>query len=332
MKYILSLTFAFCLNFYANSQQTYKVEFPDGEQEITIDYDDPSRLPKWNLGFSFFSVMAAAQDEPSICFRLQPEYRINEKLMIDANFCTPFSKSLEVNQAYFKSEQTKTVNFTTLAHYQLLYKPFVKTKKTPVNYKQSGSSTTVYTVKMERNFARSLEAIGGFNFLKVPDRSYLETSPGTKLQDSFYYSNSQKFLSLCAGISYVKSESIKITSEDGSRAYWRYNRVYAYLTSALTGNVEARMAIKSSSFSGNGLERTVSASDGFVKPDISRIGYRIGAERHLGTKNSGFSMVIGIEVGSTPYVKINLPAPSGPNKGFFLFHMGFGFGQNVGKD
>jgi hypothetical protein len=329
MKYILFLTFAFCLNFYANSQQTYKVEFPDGEQEITIDYDDPSRLPKWNLGFSFFSVMAASQNEPNICFRLQPEYRINEKLMIDANFCTPFSKSIEIDQAYFKNEQTKTVNFTTLAHYQLLYKPFVKTKKTPVNYKQSGSSTTVYTVKMERNFARSIEAIGGFNFLKVPGNSRIASV--TNLQDSFYYSNSQKFLSLCAGISYVKSESIKITSEDGSRAYWRYNRVYAYLTTALTGNVEARMAIKSSSFSG-GVERTVSASDGFVKPDISRIGYRIGAERHLGTKNSGFSMVIGIEVGSTPYAKFDLLPGAKPSKGFFLFHMGFGFGQNVGKD
>jgi hypothetical protein len=103
MKHLL----IFCL-FVLNplityTQETLSIDFSNGEtKEITIDYDDPTNLPKMGVDIKFFGLMFFHSE--ALSFKLSPYYRINEKWMINQILQCPMQNLLmlilttEINQ------------------------------------------------------------------------------------------------------------------------------------------------------------------------------------------------------------------------------------------
>ncbi len=327
MKHLFTVLFCIVVNFSLNAQIKYKFNFEDGsEKTITMDYDDPTRMPLWNVNTSFCLFLVGNRGMAS--YRIQPEYRINDKMMIDASFCAPFKKSADESMSSNPEEQKLTMNLSGLFHYSLITSISGKKKKTAVDYGRSkgpGGGEAVYSAEIPRNIARTLVAMGGLNFFQQ-NLGSIGLKETQVVANKNYYTPNESFFSLCAGGSYYINQSYQLTTSGGStRAYWRYFRAYGYLTYAIVSDMQTRMS--TGSFS-NGDLLSSDVETGFEKPELTRTGYRYGFEWHLAMMNSSKSLVIGFEIAQLPYFTFYNIQPKIHNN-YAMIHIGMGIGQKV---
>lgn len=311
------------------AQKEIVLEFENGEKKIfTMDYDDPEVLSKWNVNARFFGLLAFSSE--GLSFRLNPVYRVNYNWVLEASYAMPYAKSLDGNAtegAVPKRGAKVSRDWSIMSHYIVFSNSKIKLKKLAVDFKQEGNVQTVYSAMMPRMKKRNLSLDGGLgNYRYFSGGGLVSLKNPDPNSDTSYSMGNISYLSLNAGASLFKSESYKMTTDGVSRTYWRYSRLYAYMSIGVRPNYEVNRVIQRTS-GGFLIDPAVQhVSDGYVKPETIPLGYRIGYEKNWGIKNSGSSLSFGIEFGDMPRFKIDQTA-----KAIFMFHVGFGFGPKPAK-
>ena len=111
--------------------QTYDFSFDDGaKKSITLEYDDPSYLPKWGIDVLMPSIMKFSN--LTLGASLSPHFRVNKNLMIKGRFGMPFTEDLDGNLEKPKDRFTRknlARDMNLMAHYKLISSNSTKKRK-----------------------------------------------------------------------------------------------------------------------------------------------------------------------------------------------------------
>jgi len=320
MKKLLFFVLNFPLIVFA--QQTYEIKFDDGStKQVRFDYDDPDNLPRFNFTFNAlgFSVIGNGM----LSYKLIPEFRINSKMMVTASWSSAYSRGLDDNIVYnspYIGLYKKTSAFNLLFHYTFFTIDKPKEKKVSVDY----GGNTVYIARLPRIIAKSFQLEAGINRMMTPANLALRTDSST----AFNTFTAMNFSSVngVAGVSYYKHESYQVTSNGISRSYFRYTRIYAHVLVAIKTGYDTYSVTYGSAVT------TAPAGSGFVAPEVNKVGWNIGLEKHMGIKNTSLSMCIGVEYGKIPHLTesggTESENGSSPSE-MFQIHFGLGFGTKL---
>jgi hypothetical protein len=324
MKKLL-LVFAFS-PLLMNAQVTYDIQFDDGSQKrVTMDYDDPENLPKFNCTFNFagFSVVGTG----ILSYQLRPEFRFNDRMMVSGCFTTGYTRGLDDNIRYnspyidlYKKTSLLNLNFhfTAFTHLQQ------KEKKTAVDY----GGNSVYVARIPRNIARSLQVDAGFSRIVTP--SDLELQGDSVNANVIYHALNFQSMGGRIGLAYYKRESYQVTADGVSRSYFRYTRFYANALFAFSTGYTTY----GTDYSSSSTPVTTEATAGFVAPEVNKMGWAVGIEKHLGIKNSTASMMIAVEFGKIPH--LSTAAADGSKitaaPDVIQIHFGIGLGTRLPKN
>ena len=301
------------------AQKALEIQFTNGERRTVIfEYDDPDVLTKWNidirpLGFSIFS-REHAEGTPSM--RLGGIYRITSKLSVQGLYLLPYSKDLDDN---IWTEAKSSKDWSLFCNYEIASKSKTKLKKQSVDFGGSRNTEVVYKAKLPRVSKRSLAVTGGFSGYRYYNGGDLIASD-VNSKDVYNLEN-VKQTCFNIGLSMNKTESYLMNTNEKKRSYWRYNRVFALLSLGLTSNYDVTKTAANS-------EKTSlkKGDSGFEAPGKKSIGYRIGAEKYIGIKNSGWALIVGLELDGLPGIDNSVAAKSN-----FMIHIGVLIGPKPDK-
>ncbi|MFK7970962.1 MAG: hypothetical protein AB8F95_11370 [Bacteroidia bacterium] len=313
--------------------QTHQFKFPNGvTKKFSFDYDDPLLLPKWQVEYHFFGFSVDnITNEASGNFQLKPILRLSDRLWLEGQLTAPYGRGADGSIDYRnKQDETKrlSIDFAPLAHFKLWNSVKPRKKKIAIDYEYSGNTTDMYVVKIPRNIEHAIELDAGFYF----NRSNIHRMPAQALQlstesDTSFLLSRFNSTSIVAGFSYRKSQSFQMKTDGVTRRYWSYMRFFGNLSYALTGNTYVNQLFipPGGSYSD---QMVTPVQDGFVKPDLSRLGWRIGVDMVSGFKNSSLGFVLGFEVGKIPYFTTVVEERTyQTNENLFMVHFGFTFGK-----
>lgn len=310
-----------------SAQKTYEINFDDGSTKVvTMNYDDPDNLPKFNLTYDLFGFSVIGQG--MLSYQLKPEFRINNKMMVSGKWSTAYSRSLDENIRYNSSYQSifkKTSTLGLLFHYSLFTLDKPVTKKVAVDY----GGNTVYLARLPRTIAKTLQVEVGIQRTMTPAELELLSDSSTAFS-TFRAMNFSSFSGV-AGISFYKHESYQVTSNGVSRSFFRYTRIYAHAVFAMkTAYTTYSIDYGSSSSSPT---TAAEATSGFISPSLSKMGWNLGIEKHMGIKNSSASICIGFELGKLPHLisKDQQGETTTSPASYFQIHFGFGLGTKIKK-
>jgi hypothetical protein len=291
------------------AQKDIELTFDNGETKtFRFDYDDPEVLPKWGLDLRFFGLTDLGVGVPGP--KIIPYFRASYKLTFQGHLTIPYSKGMDEN-ALGREEAMSTSDWSLMSHYIILSKDQTKEKNVAVDFGHSGGADVIYKAKLPRSVKRNLAVDGGLGGYRYYKDIELEREPPKNFgnMDSNYYIGMVSNTAMQLGLSYFKSESYKMTTDDKTRTYWNTQRIYARMTLGLINKYSITKA---------GVE-VDKVADGFQQPVKSVLGYRIGMDRNFGIKNSGCSMIWGLEFGSLPGIK-----GEGLKNTIFMLHFGIG--------
>lgn len=78
------------------AQEKYKIKFENGQsKDVVIEYDDPSRLPKFQVEFNPMSF--AVLKDASLTFHLKPSYRITDWIRVEGRLVMPYGRKVDGN-------------------------------------------------------------------------------------------------------------------------------------------------------------------------------------------------------------------------------------------
>jgi hypothetical protein len=329
MKYILLCLLIFNVLTFLNAQKTYDFTFKDGlKKTITMEYDDPSYLPKWGIDIAPISIFRFTDESFGFC--LSPHFRFNKKIMIKGRFATPYAVMFDRNfinsSQHTRKDLAKDMNI--MGHFTLASTNVMKKRTVEIERVGMPKFQTVYKGKIERNIERNFclsGGVGAFNYNTDMELAEYETSNSSI--DTVYTVKDFSVKSLNIGFSLYNVESFRFKSTE-STTYWGTTRIYGLLTFGLSHNFVVNRDIDDPM----GTITTSDIKTRFDNPKYSNnIGYRIGFEKNFGSINTGNSMILGFEFGSLP----RLTHPSQPStitsRRFFMFNVGVGFGPKPKK-
>ena len=307
MKTFLLVISLFTFTNLLNAQKTYHFEFENGEKRtVTINYDDPQKMSKWEASINLFGFSVIR--EGALIFQLKLLHRVNPKLIIESNLISPYGKKMDGNlheSLKNNSLYQQTLLFNTMGHYIISESHKSKLLKTAVDWGYPDDKTTIiYSANIPRVISKAISADGGFSYYQIPINLELSNS---------YYIPMAKYLSLNLGISYMKSQSYKMTSNGISRSYRRSSRAYLYLTNAF---LKKNNVYKDSEITSN--------SD-YEKPKFISIGWRIGYEIMLGIKNTDKGISLGVEMGGLPHMTTKYVSSGAAVSASSILLLKFGF-------
>ncbi len=314
------------LPFLAKAQsQTYDITFNNGEtKKIVLEYDDPDRLPRYNLGVSIFG-FSVVPPEGMLTFKLKPAYRINKKMMVTGLLTSVYTRKMDPVIGDHLTEsgvdrKKPTMGTSLLFHYSVFSMRKSVEKMQAVDY----GMNTIYKAKIPRVVANTLLAEGGIYNMRTPNGVKLVSTDPT-LRDTVFSSINTSSTSVGVGLCFSRHQSFKIVSDGIARSTFRYSRLYFHLTYALAQKYDVLAIDYGTSSDPVGFE----PSTGYEAPEFSKLGWRLGWEKQLGFKNSSCSGTIGFEYAVIPsmssaIVDGNYKASS--PKEFFSIHFGIGIG------
>ncbi len=325
-KILLCLLILLISNLFLGAQTTYSSTFSDGTQkEVTFEYDDPNQISRLRIGLGFFGM--DVPKEPAITFVLHPEYRLNERLLLEGIFRFPYGRSSDSNvpDGQSNSDRFKTYsNLRIIGHYDLINRIKKKEKRVAIDWGYNGTLSTVYVIEIPRNFLQSVSFDFGIHRNTVSSNLPIGLKDQTNMSRDFgYHLTSHRSVSVQTGFSHYKAESYKMITNGVGRSYFRMRRVYANIIYAFVN--------KGDYYQGDTKIKDESILD---LPEKKSLGWVLGYAKHLGIRNSGLSAWFGIEIGGLPFMaregyknNIQLATPSS----IFSMHFGLAYGKRPRK-
>lgn len=200
MKRLLLLYFL--VSNYALLAQNDTLVFDDGTKlAFEYVYDDPYRLPKWQIncraGLSFFSA-------PTPTLQLKPKFIISKKLFTDFQITLPYTKYLDASANSIKLAKM-TLELYPQMHYELKSKIEAKITKKTLKFVSGTDHNTAYRTSIQRNIRQSLLFDSGLNFLRTNAiNGFISNLYGDGIN---YYLLSYSRTSVTLGFSYFRAES-----------------------------------------------------------------------------------------------------------------------------
>ena len=272
-------------------------------------YDDPENMPKFEFNIYPLTVMVL-KEEPHFCLRLQPRYKISEKLYTDLDLKIPYTERLDglTKKAKTTESKKKTIDLNLLAHYRLFYQVKEKEKALTIKRKSNGVNITAYRIfPWNRKFGRSFYLDGGLNYLQYNE---FVNNPSNNVNTVL---NGSNFVNLTIGGTFNFTESYSFISSGKTQFNWNRISLYARLQYGISNKKDIYKITTDNN--GDNIYTSTQQYDDLYSISNS-IGYRAGINFTMGRYSKFLPFSIGFETGKVlSFDSINQ---------YFSFHLGFG--------
>ncbi|MEQ9188551.1 MAG: hypothetical protein RLP15_12515 [Cryomorphaceae bacterium] len=311
----------------ADAPISYEIQFKNKTKTFTLIYDDPLHQPKFQVQARFFNPSVDVRnDEVVMGFTLTPIYHLNPKLWISADIFSPYTGDLDGTLSH-NPEDVKLyrtlLDVHPVFHLTLLTDRRETVKKVSVDYEYSEDVTYVYNAELPRVSSRTLDFDFGLNYHRQSNLLRFGAQDSTQFPGSTqthpYQGGTMNALSAVAGVSVEFLESVKYRTDGNEYAYWNQAKVFAQLTYALASFYPVYLIEDE-----NRDDVYERVKTDYEQPEFIRVGYRIGAQKTLGFKNTGAGMFGGATIVGYPFMRFE-----GREAGnlFFEFYFGFTLGK-----
>ncbi|MCT4583042.1 MAG: hypothetical protein N4A35_16650 [Flavobacteriales bacterium] len=297
MKHYFLPLFFLVIGSTLTGQETILAKFTNGEEKEIQYFDDPYRLPKFEVGFSPFTITSM----PRVVFgyKIEPRFRVNEILSFDGHFISDYTDDMnEMSGRYDFS--TKTYDFSLMGHYTFANKISKENKMIPVGYDYASSGdyesgNVIYKIELPVIKNTAYRVDGGFGKLAT-NALYSERDT----LSNYYVGGPILASSLQVGASIFKSRSYQVISDGERFSYFRTTTFYTYLTYALANkyNIYRQDEIKQPDGETAYTYTDVTSNISDLKE--TRVGFRIGVSHSIGMRNTGIAATVGLVAGITP--------------------------------
>lgn len=311
------------------AQETYTVTYRDGTEKQTTFFDDPARLPAFEIGLSPFAI--AYMPKELFGFKIRGVFRANDKLFFDAGILSPYGKEAHENRGTFDAIESAVFDITANGHFEIWNASKTKDKKTPVEY--NPNLRRIYQATLPRSKRRAVFVDGGLNYNSSNSRFVEEH----EFNATGFAGGGISSLSLIAGASYQFTKSYKSITDGKPLSYVRTGRWYANVSYGILSNYTIyRYTLTAPENPGEGSTATFTDhTSNFQDLKFRGLGWRIGFIRNHGFRNSGHSASFGFEAGALPNFftgDLDHKSPlSGGGSTFFSLQLGINLGTNPWK-
>lgn len=308
LKFKMALVSCTLFITYSYSQNIGTAVFTNGDSINFMYIDDPLKIPKHSFGISPFG--------PG------PDY-IGFKLHGYANLSSRFSIRAKVHGIYtdFGNDFDKKLPLDILQFGE--YKFYQKRVEKEQRVKLKSELNTVWFSEIPLHKRRTLGVAAGFAYNSYADGVNFSSSEyGTTYSGDGipYYTTDVGYYGVALGFTYEAAMSYYLRSEELTKVTCGYKtkRFYAFIAQTVPGDV-----------------KTYSYQAGLVEVDhpfnyeFTTFYFRLGWEAEYGFNNSNLGIIVGTEVGTNPYHRVNYDgAFSQGTEPLFHFTLGLSIGQN----
>jgi len=293
MKRVFLVGLLVGLGFQGFSQEEERtIKFENG-RTATYQFltNDPAYISPWYAGVGVYI------NRFGMGGQLEGSYQF-DKIRLDASLQigTHLDFLIDYNDNSASDEIGLFTNFNLDARYPLLER--IKTKEANITIDQESTGynvTTNYLVKQKLSYKRSLNAIGGLQFIDraVAQAVDLNASDNTNTQGPNYFVGSVSNVNLKLGLSYDLGTAYAYKLDGDVRLVYAQTSFYA--------NVLVGMATTETAYNDQTASGVEEVSSGYDDPEVSPFGVLVGYKamyNYSGAKN--FIMGWGLEGGLLP--------------------------------